>query len=382
MVSVLIPTFPRDVHAHAVKAALEAKGHEARLWYGTDYPTRQLVSIFVSRSEGARWRVTGQDVDLCGEPFDVVWYRRPSRPVLTADLAPAELDPADLEFARRECELFTRSLWHLIPSDGFWVNPREGHARAGSKPLQIHEAVSCGLEVPPTLFSNDPAEIRRFLQDNDGETIYKAYHPARWTSDEGVAFMLTNTLTLDDLPDDEVLRLAPGIFQPRIPKSHELRVTMVGDRVFAARLLSQESSVSELDFRGAFRDIPVRPATLPGDVADGCRRLMRRLGIVFGCFDFIVTPEGEHVFLEVNEMGQFLWIEEFCPEIQLLDAFCEFLIQRRLDFDWRQSANSVRFADLRSEEARQEEEAKDRQHVAKPEVFAIAEASGVRGDRT
>jgi glutathione synthase/RimK-type ligase-like ATP-grasp enzyme len=29
----------------------------------------------------------------------------------------------------------------------------------------------------------------------------------------------------------------------------------------------------------------------------------------FGCFDFIVTPEGEYVFLECNPNGQWLWIE-------------------------------------------------------------------------
>lgn len=32
---------------------------------------------------------------------------------------------------------------------------------------------------------------------------------------------------------------------------------------------------------------------------------MRKLGIIFGCFDFIVTPDEEYVFLEVNPMGQF-----------------------------------------------------------------------------
>jgi hypothetical protein len=32
------------------------------------------------------------------------------------------------------------------------------------------------------------------------------------------------------------------------------------------------------------------------------------LGLAFGCIDLIVTPEGEHIFLEVNEMGQFLWV--------------------------------------------------------------------------
>jgi hypothetical protein len=72
---------------------------------------------------------------------------------------------------------------------------------------------------------------------------------------------------------------------------------------------------------------------------------MRSLGIVFGCFDFIVTPAGEHVFLEVNPMGQFLWIEEAQPEIRLLAPFVDFLLSRRRDFRWRPSPDAPRHAD-------------------------------------
>jgi hypothetical protein len=75
---------------------------------------------------------------------------------------------------------------------------------------------------------------------------------------------------------------------------------------------------------------------------------MRRLGIVFGCLDFIVTPEGRHVFLEVNQAGQFLFVEEYCG-LPWLDAFSEFLLQGRVDFEWNESSAAVRFADVRQE---------------------------------
>ena len=31
-------------------------------------------------------------------------------------------------------------------------------------------------------------------------------------------------------------------------------------------------------------------------------------------------------------MGQFLWVELMCPEIPMLDAFCNFLVAGRADF--------------------------------------------------
>lgn len=67
---------------------------------------------------------------------------------------------------------------------------------------------------------------------------------------------------------------------------------------------------------------------------------MRQLGIVFGCFDFIITPDDEYIFLEVNEMGQFLWIEEILPELKLLDKFCEFLVSSKKNTNIKNSACS------------------------------------------
>jgi hypothetical protein len=100
----------------------------------------------------------------------------------------------------------------------------------------------------------------------------------------------------------------------------------MGERVIAARLDSQASAATSLDWRARSVDLEVTPATLPAAVEHGVRDLMRRLGLVFGCLDFIVTPAGRHVFLEVNPMGQFLFLEHLCPEVRLLGPFCDFLI--------------------------------------------------------
>ena len=43
-------------------------------------------------------------------------------------------------------------------------------------------------------------------------------------------------------------------------------------------------------------------------------------------------------------MGQFLFVERYCG-LPLLDAFAEFLLQGRVDFDWSAPAVTVRYAD-------------------------------------
>ena len=37
---------------------------------------------------------------------------------------------------------------------------------------------------------------------------------------------------------------------------------------------------------------------------------MRRLELQYGAVDFRVTPDGEHVFLEVNPAGEYLFIAD------------------------------------------------------------------------
>jgi hypothetical protein len=267
--------------------------------------------------------------------------------------------------------MFTRSLWQLIAPDAFWINPLASRQRSTAKPVQLLEAVRVGLTVPPTLCSNDPRRIRSFLKHHQGQVIYKPYYPAQWVMKDGCAIMFTSSLGADDLPDDDVLRLTPGIFQKLIAKDFELRLTYMGDHIVAAKLLSQDVAAGRLDWRLAFSELPVLPFEIPASVDRACRLLLRKLGLVFACVDMIVTPEEDYVFLEVNEMGQFLWLEELNPELRLLDPFCEFLAQGRTDFAWRRSPDNLRFADLRAAAEARQRDVLSRFHVTTPSCVSV-----------
>ena len=62
----------------------------------------------------------------------------------------------------------------------------------------------------------------------------------------------------------------------------------------------------------------------PSDVTEGVHALMRSLGLVYGALDFVVTPEGEWVFLEVNPGGQYGWIES-CTGAPLTSVLADLL---------------------------------------------------------
>jgi glutathione synthase/RimK-type ligase-like ATP-grasp enzyme len=342
--TVLILTCPGDVHALAVAEALCRKSAVPLLWFTPDFPMRTGETLAF---EGGRLavRVAGPEVDPGGARIDAVWNRRPAHA-----LDRGALHAADLPFAERSCEVFRRSLFELLARDAFWVNP-DPAVRRNSKPLQHAAALAAGLSTPDTLYTNDPDEIRGFLRRQGGRIVYKPLFTPFWkasgkVSDE-VLSPYTSVLTEEMLVDDELLRAAPGIFQALVPKAWELRITVMGRRALGARVLSQETSRGRLDWRRSYGELRLEPCEVAPDLAGRCVELVERLGLVFGCLDFVVTPEGETMFLEVNQMGQFLFVEEATGQ-PLLDAFAELLLQGRPDFAWSPDRARVRFADVLS----------------------------------
>lgn len=346
---ILILTNPTDGHAFVVREALRIKGADPLLWHTNGFPSQQTGSAWYGCG-GEAWELVGPDLDLRGRAFSTVWLRRPEPPVL-----PALLDPEDREFSLRECMLFLRSLYRELGPKAFWVNPLESQGRVILKPEQLRIAARSGFSIPKTLCSNNISHIRDFIRLHPAGVVYKSLFPISWQTPEGVAILFTAAISEGDLPAEPILRLTPGIFQELVPKSYELRITVIGRRLFAAKLRSQEVEEARIDCRIALADVTLEPFKLPRQIASTCLKMMDDLGLWFGCFDLIVTPSGEYVFLEVNEMGAFLWIEEQLPELGILDAFCEFLLQRKPRFHLRNTRARVQLKDVASEASFQRE---------------------------
>lgn len=357
---ILILSHPRDAHAVSVLEALDRKGVEAVLWCTPDYPTRAAESLLFE-DDRVLLSVEGLDGrlgDRLEDRFTAVWNRRPFCAVDRE-----RLHPADVEIAERGCDLFRRSLFELLAPGAFWVNPNPA-VRRNSKILQHRAALEVGLRVPATLYSNHPREIRDFFRRHGGRVVYKPLFTQIWQVGERTMAPPTALLTEELVRDDEVLRAMPGIFQQLIPKAWELRVTVMGRRAITARVLSQQTEEGRLDWRRAYGELRLEPDELPGEITARCVDLLDRLGLVFGCFDFIVTPEGEHVFLEVNQAGQFLFVEQETGQ-PLLDGFTELLIQGRPDFAWDESRPRLRLSDVHQRASERMEEMSEG-HVQAP----------------
>jgi len=345
MTSVLIFTMPSDSHATYVHLALQKKGCNSVLWQTADFPLQQTHSFEFDNNK-VYWTAKGPNFLIeHSYLFDVVWYRRP-RPPSLSEL----IHPEDQSNSERENKALFSSFCHLIATDALWINRDENAKKANCKALQLKIAMQLGFLTPKTLMSNDPAKIKSFIRDNGpGNTIYKTFCPLSWQPNPNPYGHLaySTIVNLESLSSDNLLQTTAGIFQKKISKAFELRVTYFGVYPVAVKLNSQEHIDGIIDWRAIpTQELKIEPYILPDIIHEKCKSFMNAFGLEFGCFDFIVTPDNDYYFLEINEQGQFLWLEELNPEIKMLDIFSEFLINKKKCFAYQKNTHSVSLQDF------------------------------------
>ena len=231
-----------------------------------------------------------------------VWYRR------NVDAAlPEYLDEYNQEFCRRESRAFLEGALLSIPTTR-WISYPPAIWLAERKVYQLSVALRLGFYLPPTMITNDECVARGFTEKY--EPIAKAVSSGYIDSPGGYRAMFTTPLSPSDLLGLDALELAPVTFQEKVRKVSDIRVTVVGDEIFAAEIMSQSHQSSETDWRATENpDIEHRLHQLPDHVKTQCLKLVDQLGLKFGAIDLARTAAGEYIFFEINPNGEWAWLE-------------------------------------------------------------------------
>jgi glutathione synthase/RimK-type ligase-like ATP-grasp enzyme len=276
--------------------------------FDTDrFPTEIQVELEVSAG-AVRGAVRDGDRRLDLADVSAVWYRR----LHVAAGLPAEMDRQLRAASVGESRAVVLGLIAALGDRCFVLDPPDVIGRAKNKELQLRLARAAGLEVPRSLTSNDPAAVRRFAAACPGGMVTKMLSSFAVYEHGRELVVFTNRIGPDQLADLDGLDLCPMTFQELVPKAVELRVTVVGARVHTAAVDSQASEQAQLDWRRdgvGLLDAWV-PYDLPADIERRLLEVMDRLGLEYGAADLIVTPDGRHVFLEVNPAGEWFWLDD------------------------------------------------------------------------
>lgn len=285
-----------DDHAAAVMSVLRTRGHLARLIDTGEYPIRLRLTMKINGDTTSRTlRDAEGETDL--DSIGAVWWRRP-RPY-TLD---PELDGRFASFALAESHEALSGVWSSM--DVAWVNPQSADETAHHKPFQLVAAGEVGLTIPDTLITNDPRTARAFIAERGpARTIYKTFLATEehWRE--------TRVLTERELELLDQVTLAPAIFQNRVEAFCDIRVTIVGDDMFATAI-EHAADGYDVDYRVDIANATFQRTVLPAEVEDALRRLMVRLGLIYGAIDLLQTHHDQFVFLEINPAGEWRFVEE------------------------------------------------------------------------
>jgi len=318
--SVLVLASKNDFHADAVVShCREAGVHVVRLdsedaW---DEESELNWSISNDRGRSCVFRRGGECIDaddVCSVYCrSMEFVRCPEESDIDEHLHYAE--------SRSAFTGFMRSL-----EGRYWMNPPWYDEMADNKLFQLECAVKAGLKVPRTLATTSPDAFYDFYRQCNGNVIIKQMSDICLVDDsemratalcEGVdatAYgFYTTKISEDHLLAVKDIINTPCLFQECIKKAADIRVTFVDGKIFSALIDSQSNRESVTDFRRVC-DLPAYEYRLPEELATRLTNMIRDWGLRFAACDFVLKDNGEHVFLEANVAGNWLWLE---TEIEL-----------------------------------------------------------------
>lgn len=249
-------------------------------------------------------------LEIYGHQITAIWDRRAMAPEkLLVEHPQKELNEHNLDEARGFVS-FLRYYLKDIFSIGSIVDDRP----AASKMLQLAIARSLGMKTPDTCFCNTKEPIIKFSQKFEDLSLKSISDSGLFLGGENEYVFFSQKVkskALESQPEIAFTQTA-NFVQNYIDKAYELRITVVCDDVIACKIDSQRQGddTGKIDWRQGYEhDLKHEIVQIPENIADFCRLFLKKLNLNFGCFDFIVTPQNEYVFLECNPNGQWLWIE-------------------------------------------------------------------------
>ena len=129
------------------------------------------------------------------------------------------------------------------------------------------------------------------------------------------------------------LASCPTLFQERIAKSLDVRLTFLDGLVAAVGLRRLDGEDQILDIRrDNMQGVIHGKVAVPSEPEAKLGRLVSSYGLRFAAVDMAIDCEGEWVFFEINPNGQWAWMD-FAGATGLVARFVERFSQRRAGGD-------------------------------------------------
>lgn len=304
-----------------VSERIKASGRKVLRLNSDQYPTEFQLQAEIIDNRQQHHIITPSGDSTHTDDIHAIWYRRMAAGKNIDAQMESQMRAASVEESRR-CLLGLLTCTDCFQVDEYWRVKK-----ASNKDYQLKLAANIGLELPKTLVTNSEDAARRFYDENQGQIITKMQTAFSVWKNGSEQVVFTNDVEAHHLDNLEGLRQCPMVFQEKVKKKLELRVTVVGKQVFCAAIDSNAHAQMQTDWRkrgqDTLEDWFIYP--LPEEIQQKVLQLTRNLGLNYGAIDIIVTPDNRYTFLEINPCGEFFWMDYF-TNLPICDAMADLLV--------------------------------------------------------
>ncbi len=306
---ILIITHTEDNECiEKVSEQINKNGGEAIRFNVDDYPLHIALSTCFENGQWETFFII-EDKKIKIDDVAAVWFRR------SYNLGRGLSSVLEKKFVEPSLGEIRQTLYGMIEGLRCYHFGRlSQYRRIDSKEDQLKLAHHLGLKIPQTCITNDPEKAKAFVLSQHNGAIVKMQSGFAIVEEGVEEVVFTNVVTKDNLDDIGTLAYCPMQFQEKIEKEKELRVTIVGNKIFSFEIDSQKIESAKIDWRKEGVELIEnwKPHQLPEDIENKLLKILDYYVIDYGAIDLILTPEGDYYFLEINAAGEFFWIDRLC----------------------------------------------------------------------
>lgn len=263
-------------------------------------------------------------IDLT-EEVTAVYYRRFATHVKIPELRNGfPTDQARYEVTN-EMEHLVKYLYFLL-SDKVWF-PYPKYVDI-DKLTSLTMAKKAGLSIPRSTVSNNKKCLNDFIEETPSAITKPIKFSGYFIGDDGFTHtVLTNTISKKNLSEIKADHFFPTLVQEKINYEFEIRIFYLDGDFYASAIMVPDTNYTDVKRHFGKAEIHWIPYQLPKHIMSRLHSFMQSIKLNTGSIDMMKTKDGDHVFIEVNPVGQFIAPSRRC-NFKLEKRIAEWLIKK------------------------------------------------------
>lgn len=262
-----------------------------------------INSLNIEFSSGSSPKIICPKFTISSDLIENIWYRRPKP--LHSHLE--DMTPEKKHAYSEKLEALEGFFAHIPAAK--WMNHPSYNVNASRKMEQLTRAKKFGLRIPETIITQSVTVLDSFLCLY-GSVITKPISSGyiERSVDSCDSQIFTNEVS--PKMDFTLLEKCPTLFQQKIDKKLDVRITIIDNSLTAIGLTKNAGNQQILDIRrDNMANVVYSKVEVPHDIRCKLLKFVQSYNLRFSAIDMVIAKDDTWFFLENNPNGQWAWLD-------------------------------------------------------------------------